>query len=497
MSNSPNELPAEGNLRLSTTGVPKQPFVPSHDSGSEEQLLAALRSCCESPVAEDLGDSAQVTTLKSSIGAVKIMPQYMLTYPRSVVHALIELYAEYNSNFAALVDANRENPGDYKFAETAAGKIENSFVQIDMLGLPAQFLRLAEFSSPAEVKNALRHSVFEIENSLAMYQLLEGAFANEARQSAFGINFRSSLEAIRQRHGKPIALLAVTEEKLEGMRQMEFGKCCGEAISAAEVKELSGFDALMGPAEFRAHLAANQGQCQYLLYVRASDPIDKLKNPTRSVAHSLLDDTELRRIVKAHSITLNIDAPNMAPQCRINDTKAYMPTMGMGYRIASFEDLLADASRGGVARQRFEQGLGVELLTTEFAHFLSAHEVDPLQVLSGEVQLRAKPLQGTYGCYGHVRGGLLESSFRSEVERNMRQRGEYIIQPEMRTPMITNKRDGSTYTYIDRNFLSCVDGKICFVGGVRNLLPVDSHEAKHGRLHGSKSSVYAEIRGEN
>ena len=78
-----------------------------------------------------------------------------------------------------------------------------------------------------------------------------------------------------------------------------------------------------------------------MLYVRSSDPTSKLKNPNEVVS-TMLDDPEMRQIVKRDSITLNIDAPEMEFDRRISDTKEYMPALGMGVVISTIEDLRSE-----------------------------------------------------------------------------------------------------------------------------------------------------------
>ena len=53
--------------------------------------------------------------------------------------------------------------------------------------------------------------------------------------------------------------------------------------------------------------------------------------------------------------------------------------------------------------------------------------------------------------------------------------------------------DGITYTFIDRIFFGKMDGCPEFLGGVRNLVPMDTEEVRRGRIHGNSSAVYAEI----
>jgi hypothetical protein len=458
---------------------------------SENLLIDCIREGGE--VSRDLGEAREVQNLQSLIGKVSTLSGAQVEYPQVVIEALTNLYKEYNKSFGALVAQNQESSDDYKLTKDQNNQPVNCFVQVDMVGLTPEFLHLAQRTSEPLVREALRQGVFEIENSLAMYQLLENMFSGETGPSRFSQGLRKSLDDIRSQHQRPIALLAVTEEKLAGMRAMEFGKTHNETLSDAEVRKLSGFDCLMGPNELKAHLSENNGECKYLLYVRSSEPLEKLKSPSLVVSQPLLADDELRRIIKQNSITLNVDAPKIEAERRINDTKAYLIPMRMGFKISGIDSLIDVREVEANAKKNGKGKLTVGMLNGEFREYLEGQGIDCEKVVSGEIQLRAKPLQGTYGCYGHVRGSLNKSEFRGEVNRNIKLRGEYIIQTEIPTPRVRNTNDGMTYTYIDRNFLSCTGGEIKFLGGFRSMIPVESVEARNGRIHGSKDTIYGEI----
>ena len=107
--------------------------------------------------------------------------------------------------------------------------------------------------------------------------------------------------------------------------------------------------------------------------------------------------------------------------------------------------------------------------------------------------VRTKPMQSSYGCYGHLRGSFADKRLRQELRKNLRERGPYVIQPEMHIPTIINETDGKAYAYIDRNFLAFTNGQPRFLGGFRSLMPIESKEAQNGRIHGNGSTVWAEI----
>jgi hypothetical protein len=401
-----------------------------------------------------LGSKVLRTDIRSSVGPFWTMPEYTVAYPNAVIEALGILYREYNRAFSGLADHNREHDTDYQYC---GGGDVNHMVQIDMVGLDDEFLLAAFGRSVEELVSILRGKIFEIENSLAAYQIIQNIGISGTSDSfSFKNRFRTALDGIRRKFGKPIAILAVTDEKYDGMLGYEFGHPSGSHISDSEVLESTGFDTFWGPKQFLEHLDANGGDCKYLLYVRSSDPIPKLRNPKLQVEHPLLGDANLRRIIKASTLTMNIDAPDMDFDQRINDTKEYMPLMRMAHRIDSVESL--------------------QLLSTD-----------------SDIMWRLKPMKCAYGCYGHLRGTVYDNHFLRDLRKGLGLRGAYVAQPELEIPEIVDSVSGESYRYIDRNFFSVAEGPVTFLGGIRNFMPSDSTEAREGRIHGNREMVSVEI----
>lgn len=449
--------------------------------------------------AAPLGVIAERDDLSTTLGPFQHLPDYRTFYPPSVTEALGLLYAEYNDAFRPLVEANREAPTDYKYCiDPRTGQLTNYLVQIDMVGLPQDFLLDAQDADPRLIAQVLRGRVFEIENSLAMYPLILGIHGRDGLPSRFDSAFRRNLDELRSLHGRAIALLAVTEQKYGAMRETEFGKHPDEPLSNDEVRATSGFDTLLGPQEFLDHVRANGGRCDYLLYARTSEPVAKLRKPGLYVENPLLADPVLRGIIKANAITFNVDDPsvgNDAPQ-RINDTKEYMGVMGMGHIIHGPEDFLAGDLVKHLNGGRAYDDFAGERLAPGLAAFLAERGVDPYTVEAGAVRMRAKPMRASYGCYGHLSGSMNDAAFRHELRKSMRTRGPYVLQPEMSNPTIRNETDGAEYMYIDRNFMACIGGRMEFIGGHRALMPLTSTEAQNNRVHGSNATVWAEVSSE-
>lgn len=442
-----------------------------------------------------LGTVLERTDIRSSLESFKVFPEYSTTYPETVKLALGNLFVQYNAAFGRLIEANREWETDYQFLLTGPnGMPQNFFVQIDMVGLPETFLRAASHMPESEVRELLRSQIFEIENSLAYYQLLERAFERNGQASHFQSAFRQSLDQLRTRFGKPIALLAVTDEKHQSLRALECGAQGDTPLADSEVRELTGFDRLFGPAEFARYVEQNSGNCEYLLYARTSDPLEKLKNPTVTISNPLLFNPDLRRVIKAYAITLNIDAPHADTESRINDTKEYLSSLGMALRIDTLSELISpELIQHFAKKQPLEAFQGKHRFSPVVAAFLESRGVDTSLVVSGKARLRAKPLKGTFGCYGHCRGSLGEGDFRKKLVSNINIYGSLVVQPELSTPLIHNLSDAVEYTFIDRVFFACTNGTPVFMGGVRNMLPTSSEEARRGRIHGNKNAVFAEI----
>lgn len=333
------------------------------------------------------------------------VPEYQTEYPKCITDALGKIFQEYNNAFTPLIKKNREWETDYQYCLDRNGNPINRWVQIDMTGLPEEFLKKAykgEFTQEA-LQETLRGRIFEIENSIAYYQLLQTIFEKD-EEGRFRKCFRESLDVLRNKHGKNIALLTVTNSKHNDLREAEFGKTGDEILTNSEVKKISGFDAFMGPEEFKKHVEENGGNSKYLLFVRSSIPVDRLKNPKVPLEETLLSDPEMRRVIKANTITINIDDPNMPSSQKINDTKEYMQSVGMGFHIEKEEDILSETTvrylqSGGSFQDIFflktvdkmgEKKFLKELFLpeneffSEFIKYLSSQGVDPQRAIDHE-----------------------------------------------------------------------------------------------------------------
>lgn len=448
---------------------------------SEAEAKAYLKEMIATPEVTDLGQVVVRHDIESSIGPFYTLPEHKTEYPNSVKEAVGQLFHEYNEQFKGLVELNREWDTDYQYASL------NRWVQIDMVGLPQRFLDKAETLPVNELKEVLRGNIFEIENSLAMYGTMERINSQNGEQTRFDLVFRTSLDVLRETYGKKVALLAVTEQKYQAMKESEFGKVGNEAVTDEDVYRISGFDKFFSPQEFLEHVTEKDGDSDYLLYVRSSDPVSKLKNPNLHIDIPLLENDETRRIIKAYSITYNIDNPNepVGSPKRINDTKAYLAPMGMAYRVDHVEDAFTTINRPNDTLVTLNPGL---------AEYLKSQGMDEEVVNSGNVTIHAKPLQGTYGCYGHISLRTERNKDRKELRDSLKSRGPYVIQPKLKTPVVVDSKTQQAYTYIDRNFFWTDGNTTVFMGGFKHMMPLEHTEAKSGRIHGNGATHWAEIK---
>lgn len=405
-------------------------------------------------------------------GPFHVFTEYEVHYPTSVVEALARMYREYNEAFRALVDKNREWETDYMYALTSDGMPINFGVQMDINGLTSAFLEEAQNLSVDEVYTRLK-DVFEIENSLAMYGLLMRITSKNGEETPFAIGWRETLDQIRTRTGKKIALIAVTDDKYQHMKEAEFGKTKDEELTDDKVREISGFDRFFSPDEYKRYVEEHGEDSEYVLYCRTSDPLATLEDPTNIVEHTLLSDPTIRRIMKKYSLTFNIDNPEWerGDDRRINDTKRYLIPMGRGYQITSAD----------------------QLRSPEFKEFLLSRGADPVEVASGQVVVRGKP-DTAYGCYGQERGAIGDDQYIATQQELIDNWGMYIAQPEMTIPTVQDDETGERYTVAHRVFLVTVDGiKYKLLQGYASHMPVKSIEAERGRNHGSKFTKLARI----
>jgi len=394
--------------------------------------------------------------------------------PPSMVEGLRIILNEYTQSFDTVVK-NRQGTEGYGYAKTPNGNYVNFGFQIDMAGLPTSLLTKLSSLSPEEVANQLRPLIFEIENSLAMYNLMRGFTSSQEQYSPlnfFGINFDTAIKAWEEYTGLPLALGAVTEEKFRDMMLLELGITNPREVTPELVRKRSGFANFFSPQQLK-QLALSKRIEEYLLYMRTSYPRSILRKPNPNIQVSLLENTEIREAIRRQTITFNVDdqsrvrvllenLPNInigfdenrmfdfiTHEGRkfnpgiINDTKEPMVRIGLAYPVPNSEALLQGIQVRN-ERGRLQKGWK---LNQGFANYLRGTELLP-----EETTVRAKPLWLSYGGYGHIRGTPLnDKDFRHTLRKGLKQRGPYCAQPEIPPHIFYNADDGHLYASIFSN----------------------------------------------
>lgn len=435
-----------------------------------DQLCLKLHEAVGETEQRNLGPITERHDIASTLVPFQTLPHADIQYPEALKEALHDVLDEHDATLQATIQENLEWPDDdYQHIRTSDGQYFNPFAQIDIRGLPESFLQFIDEHDVDSwtLTELLKRNAFEVEVSLAMVNLLNGT------NSVFDRGLRSSLDRMRQTHNKPIALLAPTQAKFDSMRAFEFGKRPGQPLNDEEVQSITGFDALLGPNEFMDIVRRHNGDSPFMLYVRPSASVDVLRDPRFSPPPSLLDDADIRRIIKRNAITPNIDSPTMPLHARLNDTKINQPAMGLSFPAQS-ADVLHDPA---------------------FITFLLESGIHMTDIQTGAVGIRAKPMIGYFGAWGHLSSPLGKQRLANQLAKNIAQRGPYVLQPELRNPTIMNTIDGVSFKYIHRMFLANRNIGGLHLGGVCNMIPTDSQEIKGDveRIHGNNQAVFRQI----
>lgn len=426
------------------------------------QLLNQLNTLVENPIEMDLGPTDTRYDIPSKLGPFMVKNQHCVEMPVNITKALLEITHEYNTAFSRVVEQNLEIPEAYQYAfDKETSEYINLVFQIDMRALPIDFLITLDHYEIPVIKEVLKRSVFEFEDSLAMLNLLRMQFETNG-VSHFRDGLDRTFDSLRSTYCKGIALLATTQAKLDSILACELGVDDLSEVNDQTVRQVLGYDKLIGPEEYLRMLDSKAAQ-DYLLYVRSSSPVANLKDPRIEVPATILDDQAIRHEVLKNCITLNLGA--------LNDTKIAMLDMGLGVEISS-------ANLAQVLENR-----EIHELCNEYGLNLD----DP--------RLRLKPRDGVFGCYGHHTmnlSNLGSGKRKKKIVKDLKERGEYIVQPEL--PSTQFSSNGETLNAIHRNFVgyNMQIHRYEAIEGVLAMMPVDPN-ARITTVHGSASSSYSPV----
>lgn len=431
-------------------------------------------------------------------------PNYV-EYPPEMIEAVNLVLHKYNREFQRVLQLRQ--PDSYPMAYIN-GEFKNLLVQVDLRGFPLEFLEEASNIPPKKLAVIILKQMFEAENSLAMYNMMRGLFASNAEdrfsphESFLGVNFDSALEMYRRYYNKPhIILSAVTREKEEAMLRSEFGIANLNAykeLDHAHVRSLSGFDNFVGPENLQ-RILKSPSSSDIILYMRTSYPTSWLRNPAENTPFNIpiLENDDLRQKIRKIAVTPNVDDPkivNWFIRSLYSGESVMVRDRDYRFALVSVTSDGEDKIYIPIVNDTKEYLLGMRTPLV-----VNAEEAESF-VRESSIPARFKPLFLHYGGYGHIRkpaGELPRKKRRrimQDLKNNLRKRGPYIVQPEIE-PYTFTDQSGNEWQAIHRLFLAYdpFEGRYKFVGGFFNALPVISHEARQGRIHGNRNAVWGQI----
>jgi len=406
-------------------------------------------------------------------------------YPGNVKLALADIYSDYVKEYQRLVELSWNT---YPMSLNKEGIFYIPFIQIDMVYLPENFLQAAKNSTPQALKAVLKPFIFEIESSIAYYELLSSIGSNNTSERNWFANWlQKQLDQVRQDTGKKVSLLVTSQSKYQSVKELEFGVAALAPLVDQRVREKSWFDSLIWPDEFIDYFRMKLSDT--LFYVRASSDANELKSPNNEATKNILEDEEYRNFIRQNSITTNIDNPNTP--FPINDTKKYMKNMGLWFFFNSVDSIISEEALDYIQRWKDFSKFTGKLYTQELEQYLLAIWVDVDTIKKGELTFRCKPVEWSYGAYGHVRLRIQDAKSRKKLREAMLSRWQYILQVEHQAPLILNTSNRKLYKWIDRIFMSMDrEWNIKFMQWFINIIPADNDEAKKNNIHWSRLTEY-------
>lgn len=433
------------------------------------QEIVTLNNQLSTPRSVETGP-LEIVRLASKIEQFQSVPEYETKLPKIICDVVGELADEYDHAFSSkLMPGHVEAETDYQHTLTDDNRYSSLFYQIDMAGLPQNFLDDAANGvfTREVLKQILSYRIFEFEDSIAMYSLLRGIHSRLDRSgvptelSGFASEFDQVIaDTVRRRQIGSIVVGAVTMEKYVALLAMELGVDPGDARRRDRgfIKAATGFDGYVDPDTLRHSIEDN------LLYARTSAPIEAQKNPKLydSSGIAVLADDRIRAGLRAAALTLNIDSPHGGTN--INDTKAAMPF------VSPFSVAVTAENFGDLQPDEIAERFGMDQ--------------------TGKV--RVKPMEA-YGAYRHqtasLKGVLTHGS---RLHSQVNEFGPYILQPEVPGANIVTEH--GSFGFIDRVFVAKDHSdKFRVIGGFRNLLPTDNDQAKKNTFHGNGGAVWGSL----
>lgn len=479
-------------------------------SEESNSVLRFYEQTIATPQVVDIGPANKMSPMYEGETPPLALREYEVYYPKSLVEAYRIACEKYDQQFMKLVERHKIWSSDYQYASSTLA------FQVDGPAYSDEFLNRAQFMSPTVLAKFITKRVFEFEANIAAYGL-NGRLWPEGTTNK---TWHTTLENVRQKTGKKVAVLAGSEQKLDEMVLYEMGVTMNQALFAETVRSITGFDAFLGPNDLVSIYQHYQGnECPYVFFGRTSKPKSWLRDPDSYVDGGFLAHPEILRYVRAHAITHNFDDPKLPfnhPSI-IMDSKEALAMVGAAYLVIQPGDIYSQEflkylgdngiDMGEIIHGTLSQGkknkLGGLFLNFPSAYLLSeslnshlqTRGIDPALIASGEKKVRAKPLKQHYGIYGHEVGSINRAKFLNELMEQMRMRGGYIIQPEFSNlHIVDGTNPHESYVAIDRVFfVRGADGQLHPMESCRSLMPAQSYEGKKNNVHEGPHTKCARI----
>lgn len=447
-----------------------------------------------------IGQATQIAPMYAGETPPLALREYKIHYPSSLIEGYKIACEQYDQQFMKLVGRYKIWETDYQYAPFTLA------FQVDGPAYSDDFLERTQYMSPTVIAEFITKRVFEFEANIAAYGLNGRLWPDGTTNQTW----QATLENVRHRTGKKVAILAGSEQKLNEMMLYEMGVKRGQCISPEAVRSLTGFDAFLGPNDLVSVYQQYQGSdCPYVFFGRTSRPKSWLRNPSSNVDEGFLAYPEILRYVRAHAITHNFDGPKLSlnhPSI-LMDSKEALVMVGAAYLVTQPSDIYSQEflkylSDNGIDMSDIAEGIlnrgeknklgeiflkfpATNLLSESLNNHLQTRGIDPDLIASGEKKVRAKPLKQHYGIYGHEVGPVNRARFLNELVEQIRVRGYYIIQPEFSNLHIVDSNNPQeSYVAIDRVFfIRGADGQLYPMESCRSLMPAQSYEGKKNNVH--------------
>lgn len=471
-------------------------------------ILQSYEKSIAVPVNVALGNQTSLTPMYASEKPPYALRDYVIQYPEALVEGYRLACEQYDKYFIGIVDGHKTSQTDYKYAPKTFA------YQIDGPAYSEAFLKEAANMHPSDFAAFITARVFEFEPNIAAYGLNNRLWGGTTSDT-----WKAGIEDIRRRTGKKVAILTGTQAKLDETILYETGIANKQYMPAGRIKDMTGFDDIIGPDDLKViHAMFGGSDSPFVFFGRTSMPKDWLRNPNTQVSKAL-SDPEIIKYIREYAITHNFDDPNLpnSDSRVIMDTKEALVRSGGAYSVSNVadiysDDLLSELSSKGIhielitdgtitPKQKVELGKQLQkfqpsaLLSGSLIDHLERRGVDSSDFANGKRKVRVKPLKQHYGIYGHETGSLNSSKFLNAVTSQIKLRGDYILQPEFANLQVANSiNTGESYVAIDRVFfIRGSNGELKPMESCRSLMPVNSTDGSKNNVHEGSETRCARI----